>query len=1612
MSDSDSGPEIVECDDISRGAKLIYDKDSPFVALQPPEVIYERLNKIPMSVRKQAAQLMNVNAFWYHIMLLRLESHKTTRWAVQVGFIDANVSIDLSLKRLSRIEVLEAILRAMEKGCFVENQTRHLIWISNKFNLHSPEVLDDALHWLEKTREPLIRQSVQELGHKGIIYTTLQHIFTEYAHYVQAMGVNRKKLMRELSAPPSAWAIEKCEEMKSKGNDQFQKKKYEAALKFYSKAIKLYPENHVIYGNRALCHIRCEKYLKAVGDGKRAMLIQPSWAKGHYRFCEAMYGLGEHTRALEANAFAQTICHDDPEGIKDLQQQNTKFSSEIEERRLQDMTVPLDHPKQSHDPKLVYLPVKLDLPPTQLLKSSEMADKNNTKPIPYTPENKKTRKKDHQAKEKTVAHSSKENLRESLGPLVLDAHVALFDQRSRNAEQAFSQALCLLEISTPKELGISSLDVVLLIYGRASALTEIGQPEELAEALREYDKIKSYEQRKFQCLVYYGIGKVYLKENRFLKALGQFSDSLQMVKNQITPGKLTWPTTKETIRETQPDYLKELLQKAIEVCRFHPKPDATCCHENCHGHSKVEIYFTDPDFKGFIQIMCCQSCSIEYHVSCWKTLKASSFSDKNEKDFLQEMCFTPDCGGRICSIKIYDSTGLIKCKFEAPVIKSIGPIKLIEKQPCTNLRKLKAKEAQLDYTKGNPVAARVVCQQLQLGSLGQVVELLLERKNRVWARILVHCLSTSCSLEASSKLYDWANQLDSTGLSAAETFIERYAEPLEELDLAPLLAFAPLQDTLIEKFGVMPEAFFSRAGLPVTEYLKQAASLEVRLFIWTLEEHRDIGHTYASCHSVLDEYFEMMDGLCLVIRKPEYEYDNNSPNKNKNRNRKKKQKETMAIVSLSGMRGGVHREDCDQDFIDEADSLRYLESPDPFVVPNHLRNRVAEFEGQYNSGGHDLDHKAFLDNNSDPAKESLFAYFAQILESNGPLELEDPLLVGELVNFPLVARQKIQEAGGLKPFLLESLRFVLIGQRVGLMTQACVRDSSSGGLDSLDLIGDGDDDDDADRPYLYPSAQENTPGGRDGDVVATDYPQGRYPAQQLAVYTTLPCPYLYVPPHPPVLVMCPVLPPPPRDRWSGCGQPHRAGTAALNHSPFYSADLDDVDLYDSSGEEVEAEAEAVVSETAPPVRSPAKINAAVQGDLAKKQKSNIEFQKEIHQMKNDYGVVIQGRKESIATLGQELENLHHSIQITNKELVLFQQKLEEEVKKDQQEKKENQETLKTLKAEMKELTHSQESNQSAAEKMSLEDEIKRCTDLCVKAARRTQAAEALQTSSPLQLLPFPPPLHFQPPARPPLTFGAPEFIRGPVHPPQGLVWAPTTRSPVSFQRTGRASASPTPIMAGGPASAIPVRQRSPVQRAVTQPPPSAAAPTPPPARPSAPKSDNVFEKILDRLSTLFPHYKRPDLMKFVQEVRLSSGGALNSLSYEDVVNQAAQIILDQQDNNRPHFGGTSQRSDSPASVRSAGTPPPSHAWKNVGAHGRPPSKALNLEDPCIICHEDMCREDLCVLECRHSFHRECIRSWLREQSTCPTCREHALLPEDFPMLPGRMRRGHTPSPLS
>lgn len=71
---------------------------------------------------------------------------------------------------------------------------------------------------------------------------------------------------------------------------------------------------------------------------------------------------------------------------------------------------------------------------------------------------------------------------------------------------------------------------------------------------------------------------------------------------------------------------------------------------------------------------------------------------------------------------------------------------------------------ELDSSRGNRLAQRMLNWQSEaLDTLGQAVELLLERRNRVWARVFIQLLS-SC-LDINPKLSSWASKLNEAGES-------------------------------------------------------------------------------------------------------------------------------------------------------------------------------------------------------------------------------------------------------------------------------------------------------------------------------------------------------------------------------------------------------------------------------------------------------------------------------------------------------------------------------------------------------------------------------------------------------------------------------------------------------------------------------------------------------------------------------------------------------------------------------------------------------------------------------------------------------------------------------
>ncbi|XP_043363393.1 E3 ubiquitin-protein ligase TTC3 isoform X7 [Dermochelys coriacea] len=1053
---------------------------------------------------------------------------------------------ELSLKRLWDIEVLEDIVDLAKK---VVNNPFFIGGILSIGTRIENRVFDigAALAWVKCTGEFNVLQKLEELG--DYCWPPLEAFFAKYKHYITKVALEDCNLVEEFEAQSCENCIKKSEFMKKKGNCEFSQEKFAFAISSYTKAIEFCPENHLLYGNRALCFLLTGHYEKALVDGKRATILKPNWPKGHYRFCEALSLLGEHEWALEANERAQELCKNIPERVKDLILQNTKLRKEMDE--IKGLKVSKHRRKKIFFEKKECGSSRSDLFSSQ--ESKEM-DKERRKiqadskdhschqkeNIRVTTDAISAKNKDwssalssgenHQNKgklknktsdsEKTRDHLSLKTdskniqdklcsaiqqvdltvLPEMLKSLVHDGYTALTDQRCHSAKQFFSRLLNILDPSELKQLNLAVIDYVVVIYGHATALLGIGQPEELARAEDQFNTIiEQYHKERFNCLAHYGIGKVYLRQNRFSDAIHQFMKSHTMINRKIVPGILTWPTTSVVIEETRTEKLQLILENLIEECKFPPEPDAVCSYQQCHGHSKIQIYFTDPDFKGFIQITCCLQCKVEFHISCWKKLKTTIYSDKNDKDFLQDSCFTPDCRGLISKIVIFSSSGLVKCVFEQKIPKIKDPPRASVKQKCSSSRKLKIKEekklkrkrvreealnsakvsveenkrenntSKYDGHKGSVqrflfASDRVLqhilqnIEQIKTGVhdtskllsellswwviseedyrvcstssstsnevMEQLISHLIQKKNRVNTRIFVHVLSEL--EEVDPKLHEWIKDLNSFGLEATKIFFSRYGDIVKELDLS-FITFL-----WNEKYGSKLDSVLT--SFEDNEILKcfyEASLKETRCVIWLLEDNRE---KFPSLHQALDEFFDKMDVPCIILKKQENEDIATNGIKVKNKNRKKKTKESRPILVLSGGVGAATREE--DNIFPEENTLSFMNPGEPFIIPEYLRDQVEEFEALYDNVSDSNNYQRLLDNNPDPTCESLYEYFSQILEEHGPMEIDDKLLVGEYEHFPAEARKIVEDAGGLKPFLLESLHFVMMNDLIGLMKHA------------------------------------------------------------------------------------------------------------------------------------------------------------------------------------------------------------------------------------------------------------------------------------------------------------------------------------------------------------------------------------------------------------------------------------------------------------------------------------------------------------------------------------------------------------------------------------------------
>ncbi|XP_039911217.1 E3 ubiquitin-protein ligase TTC3 [Hirundo rustica] len=1052
------------------------------------------------------------------------------------------------------------------------------------------------------------------------------------ASCILRVALGERDLLEDFKALTCESSRKKSEFLKQRGNAEFSQGALASAIVFYTKAMDLWPVNHLLYGNRALCYLLTRQYEKAVIDGKRAIVLKPDWPKGHHHYCKGLALQGKADLALEANKKAQELCQNHPEGLKELVQQCEKLKIIVREtpgikhkekvkRVLNERSRCCTHkspsrtpqeqkgvekekrkkksqaePKQPQGPQnhsaKVTEPQKTEgkvSPPEQPPNQSQQ---NKQKPKPKTSDNGKMRdnldlKKESKAVEdKSFSAVPQVDLNPDVNPLGLegagtsldrgrptllnllramntpeftvdfnslpegvtglarDGCRFLLEQRCHEAERAFSQLLSIFfDSGFPYMRNILNINYVILFYGHATALLGIGTPEALAKAEDQFKKIiEDYPEESCFCLAHYGLGRVYLKQNRFARARDQFARSKLMMDFKIVPGVLTWPGTSQVIEESRMENLQVALKNYLEKCRFPPEPDAVCRYQQCHGYSKIQIYFTDPDFKGFIRIICSQQCRLEFHISCWKKLKTASYSDKNDKDFLKETCFTPDCKGLISKIVIFSSSGLVKCEFEQKIPKPKEPPRACIKQKSSSLRKIKMKQEKKlwrkrareearnsarkkpeekqegneesqysqhggcgqDLCAGDQVlqhlqrnreqikaavadAAELLKELLEWGVireddftscsqmsssqevLEQLLSSLIQARSRVRTRAFLHVLSQLG--EVDPKVHKWLRHLDNLGLTATKNFLLQYGQVLQELDLSIL---TPLWN---RKYGNKFDCVAADSEKQeICDYFLAPPLEKSRCFIWLLEENRE---DFPGLHQALDEFFDKMDDPTIILKKQGNENLSNNEIKVKNKNRKKNWKDSKSILVLSSGVSTASREE-EKIFIEEQNNL-YRDYPnEPFVIPEYLQEQLEEFEALYNVSNSNGYMNNNNNNNPDPICENLYDYFSQILEEHGPLEINNKLLIGEYENFPAETRKVVEEAGGLEPFLLKSLRFILLDNLIGLRKHSALFEGNPSGSrpedkTESDAAGQLQRDSCRSNPPLNPYAEEFKP---------------------------------------------------------------------------------------------------------------------------------------------------------------------------------------------------------------------------------------------------------------------------------------------------------------------------------------------------------------------------------------------------------------------------------------------------------------------------------------------------------------------------------------------------------
>lgn len=122
---------------------------------------------------------------------------------------------------------------------------------------------------------------------------------------------------------------------------------YDEAIKYYTEAIELDPNNHVLYSNRSAAYAKQGKYELALIDADETIAKNPSWSKGYSRKGSALAGMQKYMEAFEVY---QLGLEQDPNNTA-LQQGQAEIRNAVLSQLVKSMPTPMEEDSTSESSK-------------------------------------------------------------------------------------------------------------------------------------------------------------------------------------------------------------------------------------------------------------------------------------------------------------------------------------------------------------------------------------------------------------------------------------------------------------------------------------------------------------------------------------------------------------------------------------------------------------------------------------------------------------------------------------------------------------------------------------------------------------------------------------------------------------------------------------------------------------------------------------------------------------------------------------------------------------------------------------------------------------------------------------------------------------------------------------------------------------------------------------------------------------------------------------------------------------------------------------------------------------------------------------------------------------